>query len=205
MTLKNLLNIQALPNFQTLYQRLQGLATLDAILCEEWEMRYFSFDQHWGDSVNHRQAMASMRDGEGSHYFILFDENKNIIGKIFDNEIGHRNSLDVQQIAEFDYFLTEPAFINDEATWYFYRSAKNEQWQVFPQTNNLPFLGLLTNLSDYTNWANTYFGFEINGKLVRQIADFFPLTEDMILDLNPNRNFDTLREDLEEIGYPYDF
>lgn len=201
MELKKLNNINELPNSQTLYQRLQSLATLDAIICEEWEMRYFSFNQHWDTN----QAMASMRDGEGSHYFILFDENKNVVGKIFDKEIGNQEINQISDTKEFSYFLSEPAFINDDATWYFYHSAKNELWQVFPQQNNLSFLGLLVEPMDYVVWAEAYFEIEIKQEIVKEIVSYSPLTKDMVLMLNPNRNLNTLQEDLEEIGYPYDF
>jgi len=41
---------------------------LDAILCPEWEYRYHSFNARWAGG----EAMASMRDGCGDGYFILF-------------------------------------------------------------------------------------------------------------------------------------
>lgn len=201
MPLKTLSDIHQLPDYQTLYQRMQVLATLEAIICEWQRMRYFKFKPHKDTS----QAISSMSDGKGSHYFILFDENKNVIGKIFDNDIGHRTILEVKQIAEFEYFLSEPAFMNDEATWYFYRSSESKQWYVFPQENQVSFLALLTDPMIYVAWLKEYVKFEVNNNVVKKIVDFTPLTKDMVLTLNPNRNFDTLQEDLQDIGYPYDF
>ena len=46
----------------------RGLATLDAILCPEWEHRYFSFNAAWSAG----QRMGSMRNGEGDDWFIVF-------------------------------------------------------------------------------------------------------------------------------------
>ena len=40
---------------------------LDAIMCPEWEFRYYSFDSQWNDG----EMMASMRDGSGDHWFAL--------------------------------------------------------------------------------------------------------------------------------------
>jgi hypothetical protein len=39
----------------------QSLAMLDAIVCADWEYRYFSFDEESGPG----QALASMRNGSG--------------------------------------------------------------------------------------------------------------------------------------------
>jgi hypothetical protein len=43
---------------------------LDAILEPEWEYRYYSFNSRWSPG----EMMASMRDGSGDGYFILFDK-----------------------------------------------------------------------------------------------------------------------------------
>ena len=41
---------------------------LDAVLSPEWDSRYYSFNSHWDQET----ALASMRDGCGDGYFILF-------------------------------------------------------------------------------------------------------------------------------------
>jgi hypothetical protein len=47
----------------------QSLATLDAIMSPEWEYRYYSFNSKWAEG----EMMASMRNGSGDEYFILFN------------------------------------------------------------------------------------------------------------------------------------
>jgi hypothetical protein len=47
----------------------------------DWEYRYFSFDSKW--DLN--EMMASMRNGQGDDFFILFNNNGAII-KGFDHE-----------------------------------------------------------------------------------------------------------------------
>ena len=48
----------------------RSLAMLDAILCREWEFRYYSFDTNWSNG----ELMASMRDGSGDRWFALFND-----------------------------------------------------------------------------------------------------------------------------------
>ena len=48
----------------------RGLAVLDAVLCEDWEMRYYSFNAGWNKKGKER--MASMRNGEGDEWFLVF-------------------------------------------------------------------------------------------------------------------------------------
>lgn len=49
----------------------KGIAALDAMLWEEWQDRYYSFDHAWNTSAG--QRMASMRNGEGDEWFMVFD------------------------------------------------------------------------------------------------------------------------------------
>ena len=59
-----------LPSSATLERTCKGLALLDAILCEDWQYRLFSFNAAW--SADRRERMASMRNGEGDAWFIVF-------------------------------------------------------------------------------------------------------------------------------------
>lgn len=61
---------RTLPPPETLERICRGLATLDAIVCEDWESRFFSFNSKW--HVKARERMASMRNGEGDEWFLLF-------------------------------------------------------------------------------------------------------------------------------------
>ncbi|MEZ4319801.1 MAG: hypothetical protein R3F61_19965 [Myxococcota bacterium] len=59
--------VQSLPPPDVLEHRARVLAVLDALLCPDWEYRYYSFNARWAPS----QWMASMRDGSGSHWFLV--------------------------------------------------------------------------------------------------------------------------------------
>ena len=58
-----------IPNVETLKKLCQSLATLDAIISPEWDYRYYSFNSKWAEG----KMMASMRNGSGDDYFILFN------------------------------------------------------------------------------------------------------------------------------------
>src|SRR5262245_24740376 len=65
------------PDILTLRRRLQSLAMLDAIVEPEWEYRYYSFNSRWAPD----QAMGSMRNGSGDHWFALFlPEGAGVVG-----------------------------------------------------------------------------------------------------------------------------
>ncbi len=62
--------VATLPAPAELERICKGIATLDAILSEDWESRYYSFDACWDKKAKHR--MASMRNGSGDDWFIVF-------------------------------------------------------------------------------------------------------------------------------------
>ena len=86
-------DINELPNIEDIRKASQSLAMLDLILVQEWEYRYFSFNSIWDSG----EMMASMRNGEGDEYFILFSKN-GIAGKIFLKDIEITQSQDVLQM-----------------------------------------------------------------------------------------------------------
>ena len=60
--------LNQLPTIEVLNRLCQSLAMLDAIVCPAWEYRYYSYNAHWDSG----EAMASMRNGSGDSYFLLF-------------------------------------------------------------------------------------------------------------------------------------
>jgi hypothetical protein len=58
-----------LPDIDALRRLSQSLAMLDAIISPQWEFRYYSFNSTWGSG----EMMASMRNGSGDDYFLLFN------------------------------------------------------------------------------------------------------------------------------------
>jgi hypothetical protein len=65
-----MVKVPSLPPPDVLERICKGIATLDAIISEDWEARYYSFDACWDKKAKHR--MASMRNGSGDDWFIVF-------------------------------------------------------------------------------------------------------------------------------------
>jgi hypothetical protein len=76
-------DLSRLPSIDRLEKITQSIAMLDAIVSPNWEYRYFSFNGEW--DVSRKERMASMRDGSGDEYFMLFSP-KGAILKGFDHE-----------------------------------------------------------------------------------------------------------------------
>jgi len=75
-----------LPDPRTLERTCRGLATIDAMLSAEWELRYFSFNAHWSAG----QRMASMRNGSGDEWFFVFGDGW-VKNSAFSNRWNSRN------------------------------------------------------------------------------------------------------------------
>src|SRR5262249_50472332 len=74
-------NLRRLPDVDGLRTLLQSLAMLDAILCPEWDLRYYSFNSRWSKG----KQMGSMRNGSGDDFFALFNASGCFL-KGFDHE-----------------------------------------------------------------------------------------------------------------------
>lgn len=210
--------ISDLPTPETLYKTCQSLAMLDAILDPAGNFRYFGFDQYWDD----QQAMAEMRDGNGSHYFIMLSNMKEdaqpyVVGKLFAKSLTQ--TADVPKInniannSPLQDFLDEDAFKHDEASLYFYQLANESVWSVTPAIEDIPFLGFLAHKEvAYIPWARDYYqpDFEpdseitIDEQIVADIFAYKPLNKEMVQRLNPLVNIAQLVDDILDIGYPVD-
>lgn len=204
LKLKPLKNIKDLPNIEEVINISKSLATIEAILMPRWEFRYFSFNQNWDDN----QYMASLRDGEGSHYYIFFNIENNVtdcLGKIYDKESLTSNiQKNIKKCEYFKIFLDEVAFENDYATLYFHFNHLENAWESIPFENNVPFLGVFKYREEaYLPWAEQYYEMDIDKDTIRDIFEFKPLTQKMVSKLNKKMIIEDILEDLNEIGYPY--
>jgi hypothetical protein len=208
--------LASLPDVESLKRLSQSLAMLDAIMSSDWESRYYSFNSKW----NEGKMMASMRDGSGDEYFILFNSNGAII-KGFAHESSMspfddnhpkvwRGVLDSVPI-EFQDFLSEPAFEIEATTFCIWRRYPDSSWQVgnidYPEGNDPDGSEDLLSMLDgkpktYQNFAVEYFEEDIPLTAVQHIYAHKPLTDDIISKLNAEVSKDELQDDIEEIGYP---
>jgi hypothetical protein len=205
-----------LSDVESLKKLSQSLATLDAIMSPEWEYRYYSFNSKWGTN----EMTASMRNGSGDEYFILFNENGAII-KGFAHEspmspYASQPNKVWQGIFEnipkdFESFLSEPAFSIEDTTFCIWRKIEDSSWQIgeidYPAEENpgglenLLFI-LSGNPQTYKEFAEEYYETEINISDIEHIYGHQPLTEELIERLNQDVPLKKLKKDIKEIGYP---
>jgi len=195
-------DINTLPDTSKVKRISQSLAMLDAIIMPEWELRYFSFDCHWDGS----HMMASMKNGSGDEYFLLFDQ-YGVVGKVFVTNVklpaNERNELIAKIPSVFQSFKKEEAFSLDDISFCFWCKNGEHNWISEPKTKNLPHLNFLIGDPElYKVWAEEYYEKEFDIEVIRDIFSHKPLTPEIVAKLNTEISFEKLIDDLDEIGYP---
>ena len=193
----------------------QSLALLDAILQPDWQYRYYSFNARWADG----EQLASMRDGSGDEYYLLFTPSGAIL-----KGFAHESDMtpyhveppqvwtgvldDVPQV--FASFLSEPAFEREATTFCIWREHADTAWRrgniVFPMREDpdgsADLLAILDNdPRTYQAWAEEYYEHDINLAAIQSIYRHEPVTDALIKSLNAEMSLQALEEDLAEIGY----
>ena len=204
-----------LPNTEVLIRRCQSLAMLDAIISPEWESRYYSFNSKWDTE----EMMASMHNGQGDDYFILFNTAGAII-KGFDHESPMSPfANEPQQIwsgildevpSVFDGFLKEPAFSLEHTTFCLWHLKDEPSWKIGsisypddsdPDGSSYLLSGLDGKPRTYKKFAEEYYEQEITLASIDHIYQHRTLTDEIIYALNPENSLENLKSDIEEIGY----
>ena len=207
-------SLDKLPEIDDLIRLSRAIAMLDAILSSEWEYRYYSFNSNWATG----EMMASMRDGSGDEYFILFDQNGAAI-KGFDHE-SPMSPWMTDSIwpgmydkvpTKFASFLKEPAFSMNDVTFCIWREHGATAWQCgvteFPQGNDPDgsewMLKILDgNPATYQEYAREYFEIDVPLDAIEHVYNHRPLTDAILQTLNSDLTTDDIEADATEIGYP---
>lgn len=183
---------------EALCKKMKVLALLDAIIEQERQYRYFSYNTNWSDS----EEMGSLRDGCGGEWFLWVSGE--IAGyKCFSPEDGLMSDFDlVKSNAPEGYkeFFAEPAFSMDHATCIWY--VENSEWVKHGKPVNW-----LIDLEDISNWsakgyhawATDYYEQDIDLATVEQIFGG-QLNEQLVRKLNPDIEMGELLDELSEIG-----
>lgn len=216
---------RALPGIEELRDHSRGLAMLEAVLCPEWESRYYSFDAHWSET----EQLASMKDGSGDEYTIVLSP-----AGAFARVFAHESPLSpfgeladgmtwpgvVDGVPEvFREYLTEPAFTDEDGvhvtTACLWRETGDTAWHTgpveFPDLDGHEdpdgsevLLRLLVDRSAeaYATWASDYYETPVDLAAVRHVLALRPLTAEVVAALNPDVDLAALADDIAEIGYP---
>lgn len=208
-----------LPDIPNLVRISKAIAMLDAVLSEDWALRYYSFNSHW-DTKDPVQMMASMRNGCGDHYFIWFSTvgvaikgfaHESILSPVNNHGTHYPGVLD-DVPKEFAGFLKEPAFIIHDTTFCFWRKQEDNEWHsgtvMFPVNTDVDPGGSKTLLaildgkpSSYVEFARNYFEVDLDEGDVEHVYKLKPLNTDLLARLHSERSLGELSEDIAEIGY----
>lgn len=186
------------------------MAVLDAILCQDWVYRYYSYNSQWSEE----EEFFEMRNGEGGQLLILFRKEGTVINGFYaEAEQGEIENLTEQLPAVFHEFIYgEP--VNSTGTTFCVWKLEGENWSTGIVSENDDhseelLTALHTKPASYAEWATDYFkgGYKETGipiDVVTRIYNQEPLNEDMVLSIvDPLEDWELLKEDLLEISYPY--
>lgn len=210
-----------LPAVAALRDLCRSLAMLDAILSPEWESRYHSYGAGWADG----EEMASMRDGSGDEYAIVFSATGAYV-----RGFGHESAMSpyandgepwpgvIDDVPEFfRRFVEEPAFTDEEGvpvvTACLWRGAADDRWHHgtidFPADRTDPdgTTGLFALLVDsspeaFQRFAEDYYEVPVDLAAVREVYALHPLDQRLVSSLNAEVSLADLAPDIAEIGYP---
>ncbi|MCP3667516.1 MAG: hypothetical protein GY696_34325 [Gammaproteobacteria bacterium] len=178
--------------------KLKYLALLDAILEQDWELRYYSYNSSWSS----QEEMASLRDSCGGEWFFLVTE-KDIAFKCtspVDGLVDDFQTLKNQVPEKYSAFLNEPAFSMDEGSCIWYLEDNN--WIALGNAiNDLPNPIKIQKMTalDYCNYAREILEQDIDSNIVQSIFDG-NFTFELAVKLNPDIDINALKNEVSEIG-----
>lgn len=77
-------NLNLLPNPSELKKICKSISALEAIICPEWEYRYYSYQKDWSET----EEFCEMRNGQGDQMLIVFSKDGTCI-----NGFAHESEL----------------------------------------------------------------------------------------------------------------
>lgn len=211
-------DLSRLPDADGLLRVWQSMAMLDAILCPERDLRYWSFNSSWAPG----EQIGSMRNGSGDELFAHFSRAGCWLkGFAHESPMSPYRDGGTKGVwpgvldsvpAEFASCLTEPAFSVGDVTFCIWRLRGDREWHSgsvqFPPGDADPDGSefLLAQLGGrperYQAWPSEYFGRDVDLEAVRHVHRQEPLTPEIVGRLNPAASLSDLDAEIDEIGYP---
>ncbi len=160
--------------------------------------------------------MASMRDGSGDDWFLLFNQAGAVLkGFSHESPMAAEGTTWAGVLSDvpavFNDFLTEPAFSPKYTTFCIWRTWSDQQWHTgtmeYPHgpdpDGSAELLSLLDgNPRTYQRWAEEYYEREVSIAAVEDVYAHRPLSAEIVARLNEDIALEDLAGDLTEIGYP---
>lgn len=202
--------LQFLPASSKLREICRAMAVLDAILCQDWVYRYYSYNSGWSAD----EEFFEMRNGEGDQLLVLFKNEGTVInGFSAETELGDKEQLTHGLPEIFNEFIFgEP--VHSAGTTFCLWKTPDQEWKTGINTaednHSEEMLSPLDgNPVTYVKWATDYFkgSYHTDGIPLDTVTRIFnqeTLTREMVLSLVDHlEDWEQLTEDLIEISYPY--
>lgn len=209
-----------LPGISVLRDLCRSMAVLEAVLSPDWESRYHSFDAGWGPEAE----MASMRNGTGDEYSIVFSAQGAYI-RGFDHEAVMSPYVNdgpwpgvLDSVPDvFRHCVEEPAFCDEGGmpvvTACLWRERRDDHWQAgeieYPDGESDPdgaerLFSLLIDPSPeaFQRFAEDYYEVPVDVDAVRHVHALRPLTQAVVTALNADLTLEVLAGDLATARYP---
>jgi hypothetical protein len=208
-----------LPDIPQLRNLCRSIAVLEAILSPEWSSRYHSFNAGWGPA----EEMASMRNGSGDEYSIVFSAAgayiRGFAHKAMMSPYGNDGPWPgvLDSVPEvFRHCVQEPAFCDEDGmpvvTACLWRAADDDHWRVgeidYPDGAGDPdgAAYLFTRLVDpspeaFQRFAEDYYEVPVDLVAVRHVYALRPLTQAVVTTLNADLSLADLTDDLAAARY----
>ncbi|MGZ4098891.1 MAG: hypothetical protein ACXVNM_08430 [Bacteroidia bacterium] len=201
-----------LPDNHNLRRICKAVSVLDAIVSQEPENRYYTYNAHWGEG----EEIFEMRNGEGDQLLILFRDDGCVI-----NGFCHESKQPLITMVTkglppvFNEFIFGEPIKSIGTTfciWWYEKS----KWRINKATDSNACIKEMLYVFDgnpatYTNWANEYYTNSyrepgISTGIVQKLYNEEPLTKEMVLTvINKVKDWDLLQSDMEQIDYITDF
>ncbi|MEO8404913.1 MAG: hypothetical protein ABI480_09965 [Chitinophagaceae bacterium] len=201
-----------LPSLQQLQQACKAISVLDAIMSQEWQYRYYSYNSKWSDG----EECFEMRNGGGDHMLILFRKDGCVInGMAHEYFPKDKSELTKGLPGIYDEFISgEP--VSSLGTTFCLWTATEATWTVGEITDHEDGSEYLLAIFDgnpqtYMDWATEYYEIDFPNqndslKVITDIYKGTTLTKNMVLSLvDKLEDWEKLTQDLQDIDYPHDF
>jgi hypothetical protein len=214
--------LRRLPDISRVRDTSQAIAMLDAILSPDWSSRCFSFAPEWAPG----EALASMHDGSGDEYSILFSA-----AGACARGFSHRSPMSplrstppapwpglLEGVPDaFRSLVEEPSDGVQSgpppATVCFWRRSQDPAWSCgnielptgTPDPDGADELFRVLSgggPAGYQEFAQERYDRDVDLRAVQHAYDLRPLTRSVVAELNPDRELADLEPDRKQIGYP---
>jgi hypothetical protein len=191
----------ALPEPDDLERICKGIAALDAMLSEDWEGRYYSFDACWNKRAKHR--MASMRNHSGDDWFIVFTPTGTFVKSFWhEYELEDADAIYAGLPKALDKQRREGAFMMDDGVtfggWH-----DGKTWTL--RGNAKPLADELAVLSGdaraYRSYAAAYFEVKVPLVAVEHVLAGKKLDAKTVARVTKEQTLAELASELADIGY----